>query len=1520
MRLPLGHSCRRKYLEVWQEKKIHLTPADAEALYSDYREGWDGVSERFSELIEFITSGPIAVLVLQHLQGGAIERLKAAAERIRQNLSEGGMQVDVIRNVVATSDSKWDALREMEFFFGYIDDLPVEQTFAMIKPDAVAAGAVDAIITEIVRSGFIIVKREQRRLEQAAVELHHDEHKEKPFYPTLVQFVSGEAGAVLLCLEARGAIERWRLLCGPTNSEEARKRGKTTLRARFGTDGTRNAVHGSDSLISAHRELSIHFPEGSTALQRTLAIIKPDAVAAGNLVSILRDIESAGFTVIKRKNVHLSQVRAEGFYEEHRGKPFFRNLVRFMTSGPSIVMVLYRREAIGAWRSLMGPTNSREARKNAPHTIRAKYGSDQTRNACHGSDSLASAQREVSFFFPEMWADPLPDESEIRDFMYRKGCAASQGLMSLPRDASKGITMEASLQQFITQAVVALCQDARPKGLGAVKWISDWMLLHNPNKPVVAEPHVEVAEGAPPPPRDPAAAVFKNPAAPDNYKGVFVGSGVSAEGAVYTVEEPGADVQPARPIVVEVDADAVPEFVEANFSKPPVVTFVLGGPASGKGTCCERLAKELGIIHLSSGDLLRAEVASGSALGVDLQTKMSAGQLVDDATVMKLIKNAMLNHQDVNRFLLDGFPRALNQALEFERTIGEATSILFIDTPDETMVSRMTERAKTSGRADDNPETLKKRLATYHEQTFPVTDYYAGTGRVCRVDGTESIDQVYATAKSYFTPRVISVLAAPGAASLGLMDRLGHLGYACINTDELVIEFGSKGTPESRNAVAQLQRGERVSCEVLCPLVLQAIRRVQADGFMQIAITNFPSTVEERDAMESRIACDLKVVFLDSTRTEAVELANLAHRETGQGSQFVMETQVTAIFSKETQDFVADMDKRSKLARVPCSVKSIHPGKAQIIKNIAERVFVDMKKQVLPAATLVLGPPASGRSTFSKSWVARTPNSIHIDAAELLDKELERKTMLGLQMEEMLVKGQVVPARFMVAAVRRVLFATGAAHVVLESLPTSLDQIDSVESGFNVERAFSFDPDGRGLAKCKERNARAKNAKVTDGEFDVAAQRIAAVAAHYATIGRLLSVPLQENSSQADVVEMVASSTRPSFFAVCGAPCTGKTVQCDLLSKKLGFPAITTQIVVQEAFGKGGKLADELQACPDKSSPPYNLVLDALQAFISARSAAAFVLDDMIVDSQQLAMFDDIFGPPMQLVRLHVPDELLEPRASARAGDAGEFDSESFEAQVKDKIAKLDTVDKARWTVVDGCGGTPAEDSDEFVQLHPRRMEAVVQSLKKLLRPKVHAFLLPMVNYDIGRAIGREVCNVGRGSKLIMVDGVARVAERSGKGSAQFPAGSKISLAIWETVLKEAFSSNPLGSYVVVNYFAHEHTGFPTVRDQRDLLESLATVESFVTVGVSKEQIAKHSKLPHAETVQAAAAHSVTRQMLRLECQPYEMNPQSSVLMLPLPPKNEEPLEPPTYADKDCSSFASMAAIVAKDFVAHRLK
>ncbi|KAF7295233.1 Uridylate kinase [Mycena indigotica] len=189
------------------------------------------------------------------------------------------------------------------------------------------------------------------------------------------------------------------------------------------------------------------------------------------------------------------------------------------------------------------------------------------------------------------------------------------------------------------------------------------------------------------------------------------------------------------------------------------VVFVLGGPGAGKGTQCAYLVDDFGFCHLSAGDLLRAEQhREGSEFGQLIQTCIKEGTIVPMEVTIKLLENAMSAalkegragdgwKEGRGRFLVDGFPRKMDQALKFDDEVCMASAVLFFSTTEEVMLSRLLERGKTSGREDDNAESIKKRFSTSLPLNFRVKTYTPQLGRVIEIDSSPAVETVHARAK-----------------------------------------------------------------------------------------------------------------------------------------------------------------------------------------------------------------------------------------------------------------------------------------------------------------------------------------------------------------------------------------------------------------------------------------------------------------------------------------------------------------------------------------------------------------------------------------------------------------------------------------------------------------------------------------------------------------------------------------------------------------------------------------------------
>lgn len=174
---------------------------------------------------------------------------------------------------------------------------------------------------------------------------------------------------------------------------------------------------------------------------------------------------------------------------------------------------------------------------------------------------------------------------------------------------------------------------------------------------------------------------------------------------------------------------------------------LFGPPGSGKGTQAQKIIEKYGLVHISTGDLLRSEVAGQTELGLKAKVIMDKGELVPDEIVVGMIKKKLNEHEAGKGFIFDGFPRTVEQARALRNALtdhDERVSVMIsLEVPREALVKRLTKRGKKEGRSDDNLETINNRIDVYDRQTIPVTYYYDKMHKHVVVDGIGKINQIF---------------------------------------------------------------------------------------------------------------------------------------------------------------------------------------------------------------------------------------------------------------------------------------------------------------------------------------------------------------------------------------------------------------------------------------------------------------------------------------------------------------------------------------------------------------------------------------------------------------------------------------------------------------------------------------------------------------------------------------------------------------------------------------------------------
>ena len=175
---------------------------------------------------------------------------------------------------------------------------------------------------------------------------------------------------------------------------------------------------------------------------------------------------------------------------------------------------------------------------------------------------------------------------------------------------------------------------------------------------------------------------------------------------------------------------------------------IFGAPGSGKGTQSERIVEKYGINHISTGDVLRAEIKNGTELGKTAKGYIDQGQLIPDELMIDILARGFASFKDSKGVIFDGFPRTIAQAEALKKMLaerGQDVSVMVdLDVPEEELMVRLIKRGKDSGRADDNEETIKKRLHVYHSQTAPLIDWYKNEKKYQHINGLGTMEGIFA--------------------------------------------------------------------------------------------------------------------------------------------------------------------------------------------------------------------------------------------------------------------------------------------------------------------------------------------------------------------------------------------------------------------------------------------------------------------------------------------------------------------------------------------------------------------------------------------------------------------------------------------------------------------------------------------------------------------------------------------------------------------------------------------------------
>ena len=316
--------------------------------------------------------------------------------------------------------------------------------------------------------------------------------------------------------------------------------------------------------------------------------------------------------------------------------------------------------------------------------------------------------------------------------------------------------------------------------------------------------------------------------------------------------------------------------------KQSKIVFVIGGPGSGKGTQCDLMVDKYGFCHLSIGELLRDEVKSGSQRGKTLEDLMIKNERIPNEILIEILKDAMADKVDnCKGFLIDGYPRQIDQGVQFEEKIGECEFVLYVEASDDTIKSHMLKRSEQSDNGSDNEATKQARLEVFHQETKPVIEYYENLGKLRRVNSEKPPIEVFAdverifngesvqTLDEYLTEKaqkererkenllkekkIVFVVGGPGSGKGTQCDKMNRkFGYTHISSGDLLRDEVKKGTDRAKMLNDLMQKGQLVPNDIVLDLIKEAMldKVDQSNGYL---IDGYPRQVDQGIEFEKKV-------------------------------------------------------------------------------------------------------------------------------------------------------------------------------------------------------------------------------------------------------------------------------------------------------------------------------------------------------------------------------------------------------------------------------------------------------------------------------------------------------------------------------------------------------------------------------------------------------------------------------------------------------------------------------------------
>nr|KAJ3423083.1 hypothetical protein HK105_003316 [Polyrhizophydium stewartii] len=691
-----------------------------------------------------------------------------------------------------------------------------------------------------------------------------------------------------------------------------------------------------------------------------------------------------------------------------------------------------------------------------------------------------------------------------------------------------------------------------------------------------------------------------------------------------------------------------------------------GGPGCGKGTQCARIARDYHYTHLSAGDLLRAEVATGSELGRQLNAMMKEGKIVPMEITLRLLCDAMeASSSDAEGFLIDGFPRQLDQAIAFEEHVAKCKFVLYFECSEAVLEKRLIERGKMSGRADDNIETIKKRFKTFIDTSYAVIESFMARGKCIKISSEPSPDEVYQEVQKHFGdhplyhPNIVFVLGGPGSGKGTQCERLAkEFKLTHLSTGDLLRAEVDKMTEIGKMASGLMKEGKIVPMVRLADQVDDACAQTEA-GLVQDMILSLLRAEIERNITSTGFL----IVLAFQCSLKVLEERLIERGKTSGRADDNIETirKRFNTFAEQSMPVIEYYKKKGKCVEI----SSERP--IDMVYAESRQIFIPPKPLHHPNLIFVLGTQCER--------IARAFNLTHISTGDLLRREVQNQTPVGLAVAKCMQEGVMAPSGnlkhyLLDLLTREIMINFAAPGFLIDGFPRAMDQALEFERVVGKPRSVLFFHcplevlEVRLVERGKTSGRADDNIETIRKRFTTYQNESMPVIRYYEEKKLVISsIPTPDQ-----VFDMVQGHfkymTEPLPFDgerivfVLGGPGSGKGTQCDRLVEKLQFAHLSTGDLLRDEVKKGTPLGAKLEAdMKEGKMVPVEITMELLRnAMETKRGCPGFLIDGFPRTIEQAHLFESMIGRCSFVLYFEASNEVLTARLLKRGETSGRAD------------------------------------------------------------------------------------------------------------------------------------------------------------------------------------------------------------------------------------------------------------------------